>query len=75
MPIYEFRCHKCGHRFEKLCSMGESGENLRCPACAAPAPKRVMSGFSAKGTESGGPVTGGGGCSTCSSSSCSSCGH
>ncbi|WP_166511309.1 FmdB family zinc ribbon protein [Desulfallas thermosapovorans] len=76
MPIYEFRCHKCGHRFEKLCSMGESGANIQCPACSAPAPQRVMSGFCKKG--SGDPVTGGGGgggCSTCSSSNCSSCGH
>jgi len=76
MPIYEFRCHKCGHRFEKLCSMGENGAGLQCPECSSPGPKRVMSGFSKKsagGTETAGG--GGGGCSSCSSSSCSTCGH
>lgn len=73
MPIYEFRCHKCGHRFEKLCSMGENGEKMECPECSAPGPKRVMSGFSKKG--SGGTEVVGGGCSSCSSSNCGSCGH
>jgi putative FmdB family regulatory protein len=73
MPIYEFRCASCGHRFEKLCSLGESGEDLKCPACGAQGPRRVMSSFSAAGTE-GGKDTGSG-CSTCSSGNCSSCGH
>lgn len=73
MPIYEFKCTTCGRRFEKLCSMGENGESMRCPNCDAPAPVRVMSSFSAKGVE----VAGGGdaGCTTCSSHNCSSCGH
>lgn len=72
MPIYEFRCYKCGHRFEKLCPMGETGEKLQCPTCETPAPKRVMSGFCASGSDSGGS---GSNCGSCSSSNCSSCGH
>ncbi|KAF1084818.1 Zinc ribbon domain protein [Sporotomaculum syntrophicum] len=72
MPFYEFRCHQCGLRFEKLCSMDESGANIQCPACSAGAPARVMSGFNSIGT--GDKVTGGGGsCSGCSSANCSSC--
>lgn len=71
MPIYEFRCDKCGHRFEKLCPLGADGAKMECPVCAAPAPKRVMSGFCACGTESGG----GSSCGSCSSSNCGSCGH
>lgn len=73
MPIYEFRCHKCGHRFEKLCSLGETGEKMQCPTCSAPAPRRVMSGFCAAGTDSG--SGGGSSCGSCSSSNCGSCGH
>ncbi|MCL2337737.1 MAG: zinc ribbon domain-containing protein [Firmicutes bacterium] len=69
MPIYEFRCHKCGHRFEKLCPIGENGAKMQCPTCAAPAPNRVMSGFCASGTDSGSS------CGSCSSSNCSGCGH
>lgn len=73
MPIYEFRCGKCSRRFEHLCQMGESGEKLKCPDCGAPAPVRVMSSFSATGTEGG--KGGGAGCNTCSSHNCGSCGH
>lgn len=71
VPIYEFRCRECGHRFEKLCPMGEDGKNLQCPKCGAGTPKRIMSAFSAQGTEG----AAGSGCGTCSSSNCSSCGH
>ena len=74
MPIYEFRCHKCGHRFEKLCPMGETGQKLQCPDCSAPGPKRVMSGFCAAGSDGDGGG-GGSGCGTCSATSCGNCGH
>jgi putative FmdB family regulatory protein len=30
MPIYEFRCKKCGHLFEKLVRVDQGAE---CPAC------------------------------------------
>jgi len=76
VPIYEFRCTSCGRRFEKLCPLGENGENLTCPTCHAPAPKRVMSGFTAAGGRGGENNGGGsGGCAGCSSGSCASCGH
>ncbi|MFZ5649780.1 MAG: FmdB family zinc ribbon protein [Bacillota bacterium] len=74
MPIYEFKCASCGLRFENLCSLGETGEKLSCPRCGTAGPARVMSGFSAKGIEKGGPAaSGGGGCSGCSSNNCGTC--
>ncbi|OAT81789.1 FmdB family zinc ribbon protein [Desulfotomaculum copahuensis] len=75
MPIYEFRCAACGRRFEKLCALGENGQNLTCPQCHTAAPKRVMSGFAAAGRrdEAGGGA--GSSCAGCSSGNCSSCGH
>jgi putative FmdB family regulatory protein len=30
MPIYEYKCQKCGHKFEKLV-FGE--EEIKCPEC------------------------------------------
>ena len=72
MPIYEFRCDSCCKRFEKLCAMGETGSNLKCPACGSENPARVMSGFAAQGTEKGGS---GSSCGTCSSTNCGTCGH
>ncbi len=80
MPIYEFRCAVCGQLFEKLCPMGETGENIACPNCGKPGPRRVMSSFCAHGKKSdnGGSDLGGGGgggCAGCSSTSCATCGH
>ncbi len=80
MPIYEFKCQSCGHRFEKLCNLGDSGENLDCPRCETTGPRRVMSGFAAKTSGKGGDgpsggMSGGSGCGGCTSASCGSCGH
>ncbi|MHB8917674.1 MAG: FmdB family zinc ribbon protein [Desulfocucumaceae bacterium] len=79
MPIYEFKCQSCGRRFEKLCSLGETGENLECPRCGAARPGRVMSGFSSrssgKDSFAGSGSSGGSGCGGCSSTNCGSCGH
>ncbi len=36
MPIYEFRCRKCRHKFETLASMNEDGSGLNCPECDEP---------------------------------------
>ncbi|MBU4534007.1 MAG: zinc ribbon domain-containing protein [Eubacteriales bacterium] len=78
MPIYEFRCDKCGHRFEKLCPMGETGENVKCPECDQVYPRKLVSGFAAPGApraDGGDGADGGGGasCSGCSASSCAGC--
>ena len=37
MPIYDYHCRKCGHRFEQLVKPDESP---RCPACDAADPER-----------------------------------
>ena len=34
MPLYEYKCVKCGHRFEKIESLGAS-ETKKCPKCGA----------------------------------------
>jgi len=42
MPTYEYRCMKCGHKFEEFQSM--SAEPLdTCPKCGGPA-ERIISG-------------------------------
>ena len=60
MPIYEYRCRKCGKLFEKIQKVNEGGENLECPHCGGQKPEKVLSSFSSsKGTESSsscGPV-------------------
>ncbi|MDA8097139.1 MAG: zinc ribbon domain-containing protein [Clostridia bacterium] len=69
MPIYEFRCDKCGHKFEKLCPMGETGENLKCPECNQRYPQKLVSGFAAPGANGGSGAS----CGGCTASSCAGC--
>ena len=38
MPLYEYKCVKCGHRFEKIESVSAS-ETKKCPKCGAKAPR------------------------------------
>ena len=49
MPIYEYRCPECGHRFEKLVRMGADAPP--CPECAHAEVTKLVSasGFILKG--------------------------
>ena len=41
MPLYEYKCGKCGHKFEKIESYS-APETQKCPKCGAKA-QRVIS--------------------------------
>ena len=55
MPLYEYKCEKCGTRFEAITRITEKDE-IECPDCGAPAARQVSSfavggaGSSGKGT-------------------------
>ncbi len=49
MPIYEYRCAKCGKEFERLTFAGDDEGEIECPACGAKKCKRQMSAFSTSG--------------------------
>lgn len=79
MPIYEYRCKKCGHTFEELVF----GDDVpSCPKCKEPEAEKMISRCScrlADGTPDSfdlpsAPASGGG-CAGCSGGNCSSCGH
>jgi len=72
MPIYEYSCEQCGMEFEML--VFNRSESVACPACEG---RQVKKKFSVFGMKSGGTFvsSAGSGCSTCSSHSCSTCGH
>jgi len=36
MPIYEYKCPVCNHRFSVLQRLGEGNEHLRCEKCGEP---------------------------------------
>jgi putative FmdB family regulatory protein len=51
MPIYEYRCGKCGQEHEVLQKASEPPLR-KCPACGKPALKKLLSaaGFQLKGS-------------------------
>ena len=46
MPIYEFVCESCGHRFEELVGshVGLRVEDLACPECGSSEVERQIAG-------------------------------
>ncbi len=42
MPLYEYLCHGCGHRFERIVH-GTAVPD--CPSCQARNPEKLISGF------------------------------
>ena len=76
MPIYEYICSACQQKFEAIRPVSRSGEKGVCPRCGAAA-ERALSRFCSFTRDASGVSTpvGGGGCSGCSSGSCSTCGH
>jgi putative FmdB family regulatory protein len=40
LPLYEYKCVKCGHRFEKIESVSAS-DSKKCPKCGAKAPRQL----------------------------------
>jgi putative FmdB family regulatory protein len=39
MPIYDYQCRRCAHRFEVLVKLNETPD---CPVCNAPKPERMF---------------------------------
>jgi putative FmdB family regulatory protein len=47
MPIFEFKCNACGHKFEELLfSSALDPKTIRCPACGKNESEKLMSAFS-----------------------------
>ncbi len=45
MPIYEFECRDCGHRFEELVGsqVGTEADDVACPDCGSNEVERLLS--------------------------------
>ena len=52
MPIYEYQCSKCSHRFEIIHGASEKNPKIACPKCGDAHPERVISLFSCGGSQS-----------------------
>jgi len=60
MPIFEYRCKVCGHRFEELVPKADT--EVHCPECDQATEKLFSSFAAAVGPSKSAPVCGGGGC-------------
>ena len=47
MPLYEYRCSSCDHRFEVLQRLGDGSEGLSCPDCGDAEVAKQFSTFAA----------------------------
>jgi len=57
MPIFEYTCPNCGHRFEKLILSSRRQRELRCPECGSPDVEKAISLFGTSGSGSSGGAT------------------
>ncbi|MCU0302769.1 MAG: zinc ribbon domain-containing protein [Thermoanaerobaculales bacterium] len=71
MPIYEYRCSRCGAVFARLQSLSSEVRPMPCPSCHGEETERLLSTFAAGASSprsgscgsgaSGPPACGGGG--------------
>ena len=55
MPIYEYQCRRCGHRFEKLIRNAATATAVTCTQCGT---EQVDKQFSTFGVHTGGHSAG-----------------
>jgi putative FmdB family regulatory protein len=61
MPIFEYVCSACGHKFEKLVLSSRRAREISCPECGSVSVDKALSSFG---------VSGGGSASLGSASNC-----
>ena len=59
MPIYEYECAECSHKFERFVRSLRSQEEITCPQCGSAKVKKAFSvfGFSGSSSPSGVPAS------------------
>jgi putative FmdB family regulatory protein len=43
MPIYEYKCQKCGEKFEQRVGFFHTNKSTKCPKCGSEPAERVFS--------------------------------
>ncbi len=78
MPVYEYLCHTCNTRYDKLRPARDADAPVMCPTCSEQNSVRMLSTFAVHGSsrsESHSTASeSSGGCSG-SCAGCSGCGH
>ena len=47
MPLYEYKCKKCGEQFETLISASKANGPVECASCGSKETERLLSSFCA----------------------------
>ena len=58
MPIFEFKCKKCGNTFETLCFRSSGEDKGPCPSCGSEESEKLLSTFSSVDSGSGQSIGG-----------------
>ena len=75
MPLYEYRCGECEHRFEALIPAGRADQEP-CPRCGAAPAQRLLSVFAApRGASPAGSLARGGDGTSAGGCCGGACGH
>ena len=45
MPLFEFRCRKCGKKFEEIIKGSEKRDAAKCPHCGSSQVEKLLSSF------------------------------
>jgi putative FmdB family regulatory protein len=45
MPLYEYKCSKCKHKFEKLVKIADYDKKVNCEKCDSPADRQMSTGI------------------------------
>ena len=67
MPIFEYKCRKCGENFEVLFRSRDEKLAVVCPQCGSKRAERLLSAFTGK---VGNTSAGGAGCGSCAATRC-----
>ena len=72
MPIYEYVCNTCSHKFEKLRPMSRMNDDAPFPICEGDSEKKlsVFAAFASNDSGSVGAIAGAGGCGGCGPGGC-----
>jgi putative FmdB family regulatory protein len=69
MPIYSYRCRKCGHTFEQLVGVTAESTELKCDKCGHRDVEKTMSPFAVRMGASK-AVASSSGASSCATGTC-----
>lgn len=75
MPIYEYICLDCHHKFDILRKMSEADSPLKCENCSGENCSRMISLFFAQSDGRSLSATTSSACGGCSATSCAGCSH